>query len=95
MNRNYVAMFLLSALLLLVIAAGAVALAQTSAGYNLEWHVVGSGGGEAASASYRVHGTTGQGVASPPRAGGASYTVSSGYWYSDQIHLYLPVIKGN
>lgn len=95
MNRNYAAAFLLSALLLLVIAAGAVVMAQTSAGYNLEWHVVGSGGGEAGSASYRVNGTTGQGVTSPPTAGGASYVLSSGYWYSDQIHLYLPVISGN
>jgi hypothetical protein len=95
MNRNYAVAFLLSALLLMVIAAGAVALAQTSAGYNLEWHVVGSGGGEAASASYRVNGTIGQGVASPPRASGARFSVSSGYWYSDQIHLYLPVISGN
>ena len=95
MNRNYVAAFLLAAVLLLVIAAGAIALAQTSGGFNLEWHVTGSGGGEAASASYRANGTAGQGISSPPRAGGANYSVSSGYWYSDQIQLYLPVIGGD
>jgi hypothetical protein len=70
----------LAVTMLLLLACGAVVLAQTSAGFNLEWHVIGSGGGQSSSASYQVQGTIGQGAASPPTAGSAGFVVSSGYW---------------
>jgi hypothetical protein len=91
-RRTVLLVFLL---LLLGLAAGAAGLAQTSAGFNLEWHVLGSGGGESASASYRVVGTIGQGLASPPHGGNSGFSLSSGFWYSDQLRLYLPVITSN
>lgn len=80
--------------LLLVLLAGAAVLAQSSAGFNLEWHVIGSGGQESASANYRLDGTIGQGVAGPPLAGSAGFTVSSGYWMASTA-VYLPVVLNN
>jgi hypothetical protein len=94
-KRQRLSALLLFLIVLLGLAAGAAGLAQTSAGFNLEWHVLGSGGGQAASASYRVNGTVGQGIASPPYGGSARFSLSSGFWYSDQMHLYLPVITSN
>lgn len=89
----------LAVCLLLLLALGAVALAQTSAGFNLEWHVIGGGGGQSSSASYQVEGTIGQGVASPPTAGSAGFVVSSGYWSGSAgmagTTLYLPAILNN
>jgi len=82
----------LAAVMLLVVG-GAVAVAQTSARFNLEWHVVGSGGGESSSASYHVNGTIGQSIASQPAAESASFVVSSGYWFVDTgTTIYLPTI---
>jgi hypothetical protein len=92
---------LLGLLLLLVLMLGPVALAQTSVGFNLEWHVIGSGG-ESSSASYHVNGTLGQNVASPPTAGSTSFRVSSGYWFGNTgptgiagIAIYLPIVLKN
>jgi len=85
---------LLLALLALVmmIGAGSVALAQTSASYNLEWHVIGGGGQTVGSANYAVNSTFGQGAASPPLATSAHYAVSGGYWYSGVYTIYLPLV---
>ncbi|MBK8986211.1 MAG: hypothetical protein IPM39_09040 [Chloroflexi bacterium] len=87
------------AVTLLLLAFGAAALAQTSAGFNLEWHVIGGGGGQSSSAGYRVQGTIGQSAASPPTAGSAGYVVSSGYWSgstgSAGTTVYLPAILKN
>jgi hypothetical protein len=69
--------------------------------FNLEWHVIGSGG-ESSSASYHVNGTLGQNVASPPTAGSTSFRVSSGYWFGNTgptgiagIAIYLPIVLKN
>lgn len=69
--------------LLVAIAIGGSALAQTSASYNLEWHVIGGGGQPVGSASYALNSTAGQGAASPPYSFSHSYVVSGGYWYGE------------
>ena len=93
-------------LLLVVLAVGSGALhlaspaaAQTSASYNLEWHVVGGGGGPVTSASYTVNSTAGQKAASPPYSANSHYTVSGGYWFSGSPtpiwQIYLPLVFRN
>jgi hypothetical protein len=86
----------IAALLVLVavLAAGGVALAQTSVHYNLEWHVIAGGGQPAASLHYAVNASAGQGAASPPQSAGSHYAVSGGYWYTGMAPLpvYLPLV---
>ena len=84
----------LTAVLLILLIGGVAVWAQTSANYDLSWHVVGSGGGISSSASYSVNGTAGQSVASPALSGSNTFTVSSGYWYSGSS-LYLPLMQKN
>ena len=94
METNRLAIVVAVVCLMLVLAVGVAVLAQSSAGFNLEWHVVGSGGGESASSNYRVNGTTGQSLAGPPTAGGASYRVTGGYWVFDsRMVVYLPAVS--
>jgi hypothetical protein len=89
----------LAVTMLLLLAFGAAVLAQTSAGFNLEWHVIGGGSGESSSADYRVQGTIGQSAASPPTASSAGFVVSSGYWSGSTgpagTTIYLPAILKN
>ncbi|MCL4265667.1 MAG: hypothetical protein KJ069_20815 [Anaerolineae bacterium] len=82
----------LTAVLLLLLAGSVVVWAQSSASYDLRWHVIGGGGGVSNSASYSMNGTAGQSAASPSLAVGSSYTVSSGYWQG-YTAIYLPVIQ--
>jgi hypothetical protein len=100
MNYKYLTIFL--ALTFLLLTAGSVILAQTSASFNLEWHVIGSGGGESSWDGYQVKGTIGQSIASQPASGSANFTVSSGYWFGDTgpagttgTGIYLPIIFKN
>jgi hypothetical protein len=86
------------AVILLLLAFGAAALAQTSTGFNLEWHVIGGGGNESSSVDYRVNGTIGQSLTSPPTASSAEFVVSSGYWPGGPAAgttVYLPTILRN
>jgi hypothetical protein len=96
MNRKGALLILGLVALLVALVAGGAALAQTSASYNLEWHVIGGGGQPIGSAHYLVHSTAGQDAASPPLSLSASYAVSGGYWYGDISSafqgLYLPVV---
>ena len=96
MKRKQFAIIVAVALSLLVLTAGVVVLAQTSAGFNLEWNVIGGGGGASGSASYQVNGTIGQSAASPPDSNSASFSVSSGYWVAGtETRLFLPVVVKN
>ena len=72
-------------------------LAQTSASFNLEWHVIGGGGEPVSSANYMVNSTAGQGAASPPYSVSASYVVCAGYWCERflTIDLFLPLVLRN
>lgn len=84
----------LTAVLLILLIGGVAVWAQTSANYDLSWHIVGSGGGISSSASYSLNGTAGQSAASPPLSESNSFTLSSGYWYSGSS-LYLPLMQKN
>jgi hypothetical protein len=93
-KHNHPNKFLIGIALILLLAAGTAVLAQTSTQFDLRWHVIGSGGGESGSARYRVNGTIGQSVASPPTSGSGGFTVSSGYWFADgSATLYLPIVR--
>jgi len=92
MNRERVLILLAVAVCLPVLSLGGAALAQTSAHYNLEWHVIGGGGRPVASAHYLVNSTAGQGAASPPYSASASYGVSGGYWFTALYEIHLPVV---
>jgi hypothetical protein len=97
MDRKALFPVVVAALILGLLVVGGVALAQTSASYNLEWHVIGGGGRPVASANYAVNSTARQGLASPPYSVGANYAVSGGYWsgHSVAVSVYLPVmVKG-
>ena len=86
---------LLALAVLALLVAGTGVLALTSPHFDLSWHVLGGGGGQLASASYRVDGTVGQAVASPPLAASPHFVLSSGYWYSQAPpppRIYLPMI---
>jgi hypothetical protein len=96
-RRN--ALVLIGALIIIsgLLTIGGAVWAQTSASYNLEWHVIGGGGRPVASANYAVNSTAGQGLASRPHAVSGSYAVSGGYWsgHSLAMSVYLPMlVKG-
>jgi len=91
MNRKRALVMLALGLLLVALAVGSAALAQTSASYNLEWHVIGGGGQPVSSAHYAVNSTAGQGAASPACSVGSNYVVSGGYWFGDGITIVYPV----
>ena len=76
----------------IILQSAAPAVAQTSTNYNLEWHVIGGGGGPVSSASYAVDSTVGQGAASPPYSVGSNYAVSGGYWFIPVHRIYLPLV---
>jgi hypothetical protein len=88
--------------LALLITAG-LALAQSSASFDIPWRVMAGGGRTmpSGSSSYRLQGTVGQGAASPLFLSSSSYRVSSGFWTGAQLRaetplwtaVYLPVIQ--
>ena len=96
MRRKQKQLLLLVAGMLLIFLVGTAVLAQTSAGFNLEWHVMGSGGGKSSSASYIVNGTIGQSVSRPAESNPANNVVYSGFWFAEsRIDVYLPMIIKN
>ena len=99
MRRNFLSFFLALTLLLLVQMSSSVVLAQSSAGFNLQKYVIGSGGRDADSANYRVNGTVGQSITSQPVSKSANFIISSGYWSADSrppgnigTAVYLPAV---
>ena len=74
---------------LILILLATLASAQT---YQIDWYVIGSGGGTAESDNYRISGTIGQ-----PIVGAASsenYTLESGFWVGagsiPSCHQFVP-----
>lgn len=63
----------LTFILILILASSA--LAQT---YQIDWYVIGSGGGHAASANYQIDGTIGQPIVG--QASSANYQIDAGFW---------------
>lgn len=93
MNRKHILVIAALVTLLASLVVGSAVLAQTSASFNLEWHVIGGGGEPVTSAHYAVNSTAGQGLASPLYSISSSYAVSSGYWFrGDFYSIYLPLI---
>jgi len=62
-------------IVLAVFVLAASAIAQT---YEIDWYVIGSGGGHSESSSYSIDGTIGQPIIGVSSS--ASYTVESGFW---------------
>jgi hypothetical protein len=93
MDRRHIFVIAALATLLAGLAVGSAVLAQTSASYNLEWHVIGGGGEPVTSAHYAVNSTAGQGAASPPYSISSSYALSGGYWFGGApFAIYLPLV---
>lgn len=90
-TKQKIALILL--LVVVMLTAVTLILAQTSANFDLTWNVLGNGGSPSTSASYQVNGTIGQDLSSPPRLNSAGYQVSSGYWVlGSNGAIYLPVV---
>ena len=92
MNNRPAILILAATLTALALLSGRAGLAQTSADYDLSWHVIAGGGGTSASPGYRVEGTTGQSAAGP--SGSADFRLSSGFWFAQpaQERVHLPII---
>lgn len=60
---------------LLIILMASVLSAQT---YQIDWYVIGSGGGHSQSASYQIDGTIGQPIIG--QASSANYQIDAGFW---------------
>ena len=80
MNKRTVSMLLAISLTLLFLSAGAVTWAQTSANFDLRWHVIGNGGAQSNSADFRVSGTVGQNTTGTTTASSADFKVTGGFW---------------
>jgi hypothetical protein len=83
----------LSLALALLLVTATIVGAQSSTQFDLSRHVLAGGGRPSASASYRVNGTVGQGLAGPPAATSAGFRLSSGYWVARTLSVvYLPLV---
>lgn len=69
----------------------AVTAAQTGSGFDLTWHVVGSGGGTMTGSGFELNGTVGQSAVST--ASGSGDTVHQGFWqdFMALIRAFLPM----
>ncbi len=95
MKQKHLAL-ILALVVFFLLTAGVIVLAQTSASFDLSWHVVGSGGSESSSADYQINGTIGQSLASPQESDSADFVVNSGYWVVGANRtVYLPVVIKN
>jgi CSLREA domain-containing protein len=74
MKRRTAIMIVTCAFLLL----SGVALARSAAGFDLAWHVIAGGGGQATSSSYIVNGSIGQPIVA--ESSGTGYRLSAGFW---------------
>ena len=97
MNKrmNKQALFVgLTALLVALLLAG-IAVAQTSASFDLSWHVLAGGGGQTAGTTYAANCTVGQGTIGWTDSG--SYGAGVGYWYgaTGGYHIFLPLVLKN
>lgn len=80
--------------LMCLFATGTVAWAP--ADFDLNWHVIAGGGGQAASAGFQIAGTVGQPVVGAMSSAG--FQLGSGFWFEGGAeptlfkHYYLPLI---
>ena len=84
--------FIGSAALLVALLLTGIAVAQTSASFDLSWHVLGGGGGQATNSDYAINCTVGQGAAS--WTSNSNYGIGVGYWYGagGEYRIFLPLV---
>ena len=93
-------------LLLCALLLTPIVLAQSSADFELRWHVIASGGGRSTSPDFVVSGSIGQ--AATNSLSSADFTLQGGFWYgvgaavgppptpvTGPYQLYLPVVMKN
>jgi hypothetical protein len=78
------------ALIACLLAVAIPVLAQSTANYDLSWHVVAGGGGRLESAGYTLLGTAGQPVVDSLT--GSSYSLTGGFWSREIYQVYLPLV---
>lgn len=89
MNRTIIGIILL----LLILALAAPLLAQISAHYDLNWHVLSGGGGPRSSPHYQIDDVLGQWP--DGRSASTNYQLDPGYWHKGRVIMdnhYLPAI---
>ena len=68
------------------------ALAQTGSGFDLNWNVIGGGGGTATGSGFSLSGTIGQSVVGSSSE--ANFSLGHGFWNQVlQIYAYLPMLS--
>ena len=89
-------MFLIGLIVLMMIAATSLVVAETSGVLGLTWSTVDGGGGRSAGGDYVLNGTIGQ-----PDAGQLSngiFNLSGGFWQDEVVNsttsymVYLPLV---
>ena len=93
MNRRVWAFALLGMLAVLTVGGGVVA--ASTDGFDLGWHVVAGGGGQASAEGLQVEGTAGQAAAGLLKGG--DYELGSGFWGGGELvkayyGLHLPIV---
>jgi len=78
LTRARKGLYLGAVLLLALLLAGGVALAQTGGPYDLTWHTFDGGGGAMSGGPYALSGTIGQADAAVMTGG--PYTLYGGFW---------------
>jgi hypothetical protein len=95
LRRAGKALFALGGLLCCLLLVG-VALAQTSASYDLSWNVIAGGGGSISSTSYAINSIIGQPVVGASES--ENYRTEAGFWggaLAVEYKIYLPVVLKN
>ena len=81
--------------LVVMVAAGSVLAVRASpTAFDLDWHVIGGGGGSTSAGGYVLDGTIGQSVTGVTLAG--SYDLCAGFWCWDwgmeRHYIHLPLV---
>jgi opacity protein-like surface antigen len=99
MTRKNALVTLALVAVLAMLSIGGAALAQTSANFNLEWHVVAGGGQPASSARFAVNSTVGQGTAGSILLSSSRFIVGGGFQpgggTTNPPTIYLPLVLRN
>jgi hypothetical protein len=84
--------FIGAAALIVVLLLTGTAIAQSSASFDLSWHVLAGGGDQAAGTTYIADCTVGQGTIGWIDSG--SYGAGIGYWYgvTEGYRIFLPLV---
>jgi len=75
-------------ILILIVVVPSILFAQT---YQIDWYVIGSGGGTVESESYEISGTIGQPIVGVTSS--ENYTIEAGFWVGaggENVYEYLP-----